>query len=87
MIHPSSSLHSSRPSPILSYIELKAKRKAEYEDKALLLAEAGRLLPQQALPGSNPALIGYYSLARSPARRNSDTPHGVADLNNDNHMI
>ena len=67
MKYPSSSLHSSRPSPILSptcnidavaeMTELLAERKAEYEDKAQLLAEAEGLLPQQAPPGSNPVLI------------------------------
>ena len=37
-----------------------------------LLAKYKALLPQQAPPGPSPVLIGYYSLARSPARKHSD---------------
>ena len=72
MNHPSSPCHLDNRASILSptrsvdaaaeKTELLAEYKAEYKDKAPLLAEAGRLLPQQALPGSNPALIGWFDL-------------------------
>ena len=67
MIHPSSPRlldnRASISSPTRSVdaaaekTQLLAKYEAEYKDKTPLLAEAGRLLPQQAPPGPSPVLI------------------------------
>ena len=68
MKYPSSSLHNSRPSPILSPISdivaeiwlsarLKAKRKAEEEEEQQLLEEPEGLLPPQAPPEPSSGLI------------------------------
>ena len=71
MKYPSSSLHNSRPSSILSptrnidaspYIvaemtELLAKCKADYEEEQQLLEEAEGLLPPQAPPETTSGLI------------------------------